>query len=147
MKLFIYLSSLLLYITFCSVSLVTAQDSTKAGTEQNQGQQTKIKHGQHFIDKDGDGYNDNAPDHDGDGIPNGLDPDYQKLKKQYRKGSRHKFVDLDGDGINDNLQEEEEKEQIEQGKQQLGQEEKGSSLDQKGEQGSGEGKRKRSGRN
>jgi hypothetical protein len=146
MKLFFLISFLSLYITLGSVSLVIAQDSTKAGTEQDQGQQTKIEHGQNFIDEDGDGYNDNAPDHDGDGIPNGLDPDYQKLKKQYRKGNRHKFVDLDGDGINDNLQEEEEKEKIEQGKQQLGQEEKGSSLDQKGEQGSGEGKRKRAGR-
>ncbi len=29
-----------------------------------------------FIDEDGDGFNDLAPDHDGDGIPNGLDPDY-----------------------------------------------------------------------
>lgn len=29
-----------------------------------------------FIDENGDGYNDLAPDADGDGIPNGLDPDY-----------------------------------------------------------------------
>jgi len=29
-----------------------------------------------FLDEDGDGYNDLAPDADGDGIPNGLDPDY-----------------------------------------------------------------------
>lgn len=29
-----------------------------------------------FIDEDGDGFNDLAPDADGDGIPNGLDPDY-----------------------------------------------------------------------
>ena len=34
--------------------------------------------GTNFIDLDGDGFNDNAPDHDGDGIPNGLDPDYIK---------------------------------------------------------------------
>ena len=31
-----------------------------------------------FIDEDGDGFNDLAPDSDGDGIPNGLDPDYVK---------------------------------------------------------------------
>lgn len=31
-----------------------------------------------FIDEDGDGFNDLAPDADGDGIPNGLDPDYEK---------------------------------------------------------------------
>lgn len=54
-------------------------------------------HGRNFVDKNGDGYNDNAPDHDGDGIPNGLDPDYKGAKVQ-----RNKFVDLDGDGINDN---------------------------------------------
>jgi len=30
-----------------------------------------------FVDEDGDGFNDLAPDADGDGIPNGLDPDYQ----------------------------------------------------------------------
>ncbi len=29
-----------------------------------------------FLDENGDGYNDLAPDADGDGIPNGLDPDY-----------------------------------------------------------------------
>jgi hypothetical protein len=29
-----------------------------------------------FVDDNGDGYNDLAPDADGDGIPNGLDPDY-----------------------------------------------------------------------
>ena len=29
-----------------------------------------------FVDEDGDGFNDLAPDQDGDGIPNALDPDY-----------------------------------------------------------------------
>lgn len=56
-----------------------------------------VKQGKGFVDKNGDGYNDNAPDDDGDGIPNGLDPDYTGPKLQ-----RNKFVDLDGDGINDN---------------------------------------------
>ena len=53
-----------------------------------------------FIDKDGDGYNDNAPDDDGDGIPNRLDPDWYKNKKS----NKHKnldYIDLNGDGIND----------------------------------------------
>jgi len=68
----------------------------------------KVKHqGQHhqfqFVDKDGDGYNDNAPDHDGDGIPNGLDPDWQKLQKAKKQGKKQRFIDLDGDGINDLL--------------------------------------------
>ena len=34
--------------------------------------------GKNFVDLNGDGFNDNAPDHDGDGIPNGLDEDYVK---------------------------------------------------------------------
>ncbi|HOI30458.1 MAG TPA: hypothetical protein PLZ15_11945 [Melioribacteraceae bacterium] len=57
------------------------------------------EHGKKFVDKNGDGYNDNAPDHDGDGIPNGLDPDYLALKN---KNAHGRFVDLDGDGIKDN---------------------------------------------
>ncbi|MGC9364955.1 MAG: hypothetical protein ACP5FZ_10350 [Fidelibacterota bacterium] len=32
-----------------------------------------------FIDENGDGFNDNAPDHDGDGIPNRIDPDFQRM--------------------------------------------------------------------
>ena len=56
-------------------------------------------HGVNFVDADGDGYNDNAPDHDGDGIPNGADPDYTPLNGQ---GGGSRFVDLNGDGINDN---------------------------------------------
>lgn len=31
-----------------------------------------------FVDEDGDGFNDLAPDADGDGIPNGLDSDYER---------------------------------------------------------------------
>ncbi|NMB82383.1 MAG: hypothetical protein GYA14_11255 [Ignavibacteria bacterium] len=57
------------------------------------------EHGKKFVDNNGDGYNDNAPDHDGDGIPNGLDPDWLALKNKNAKG---KFVDLNGDGIKDN---------------------------------------------
>ncbi len=33
-----------------------------------------------FIDLNGDSINDNAPDDDGDGIPNGQDPDYLRNK-------------------------------------------------------------------
>ena len=54
-----------------------------------------------FIDENGDGFNDNAQDSDGDGIPNGQDPDYEGVKA--RKGLNAKgFIDEDGDGINDN---------------------------------------------
>ncbi len=52
-----------------------------------------------FIDENGDGYYDLAPDSDGDGIPNGLDPDYVSAGNG-NSGSR--FVDENGDGINDN---------------------------------------------
>lgn len=46
-----------------------------------------------FVDENGDGFNDLAPDADGDGIPNGQDPDYVKpedgtggqFKHQYGK--------------------------------------------------------------
>jgi len=60
---------------------------------------TKTQHGTGFIDVNGDGYNDNAPDVDGDGIPNGKDEDYTGSK--VRKNGKG-FVDLNGDGINDN---------------------------------------------
>ena len=82
---------------FISSNLI-AQDTlkTKNQNKNDTEQKTILEHGVGFVDEDGDGYNDNAPDHDGDGIPNGLDPDYKKLK--LKSG----FVDLDGDGINDN---------------------------------------------
>ncbi len=40
-----------------------------------------------FVDLNGDGINDNAPDADGDGIPNGQDPDY--VRAQDGTGSRN----------------------------------------------------------
>lgn len=42
-----------------------------------------------YIDEDGDGFNDLAPDHDGDGIPNGLDPDY--VRPEDGTGEQHKY--------------------------------------------------------
>lgn len=60
------------------------------------------QHGAGYVDADGDGYNDNAPDHDGDGIPNGQDPDYTGSKSRHGNGGGG-FVDADGDGINDNI--------------------------------------------
>lgn len=60
-------------------------------------------HGAGFVDENGDGYNDNAPDHDGDGIPNGVDPDYVPLNPD--RGNRFGgFIDENGNGINDNFQ-------------------------------------------
>ena len=87
-----------------TTSLVSAQDSTKKDLtspkqEQPQNQERNREH-HNFIDENGDGYNDNAPDHDGDGIPNGLDPDYKALQQ---RGQQEEFVDMDGDGIDDRL--------------------------------------------
>ena len=79
---------------FLTSGLVSAQDTTKVKEQK----QEKIENTK-FVDLDGDGFNDYAPDHDGDGIPNGLDPDYQALRKQ--RGEE--FVDLDGDGIDDRM--------------------------------------------
>jgi len=45
-----------------------------------------------FIDEDGDGFNDLAPDADGDGIPNGMDPDYVPL--QDGSGAQHQYGKL-----------------------------------------------------
>ncbi|NLT52293.1 MAG: hypothetical protein GXX85_15420 [Ignavibacteria bacterium] len=127
MKHLIKLSSILTLLVAFSVINLFAQDTVKvknqkgiANQEKNQAmeknqaqessmaqeknknlggdpQQTKTQHGNRFVDLDGDGYNDNAPDQDGDGIPNGLDEDYVGANK-----GKNKFVDLDGDGINDN---------------------------------------------
>ena len=72
--------------------MVKSQSQTKS--------KSKIEHGPGFVDENGDGYNDNAPDQDGEGIPNGADPDYDGPKE--RKGNARGFVDEDGDGLNDN---------------------------------------------
>ncbi len=88
-----YLTGVILLMLIVFSGSILAQDTTSQKASQPQ-------HGQHFVDENGDGYNDNAPDHDGDGIPNGLDPDWKKMQKRKRA---LQFVDLDGDGINDNL--------------------------------------------
>ncbi len=64
---------------------VPAKNEVKVKTE-NSAETTTIQvqeslaygYGHGFIDEDGDGINDYARDDDGDGIPNGQDPDYQK---------------------------------------------------------------------
>ena len=116
-----------------------AQDSTK--TEKK----SKTIHGQHFIDKDGDGYNDNAPDHDGDGIPNGLDPDWQILKNEKGNKKKRRFVDLDGDGINDIKQTDSETNRDQ--NQRLREQKSGSSLDGEGKKGETARKKKQRGKN
>lgn len=57
-----------------------------------------------FIDEDGDGFNDLAPDADGDGIPNGLDPDFVRPEdgtgNQYQTRYRWGFLfDVFGNGF------------------------------------------------
>ena len=98
------ISAFLIYIIVLgafALSSSNAQDSVKV--ENKEQEKEKTQHGPKFVDEDGDGFNDNAPDHDGDGIPNGLDPDYKRPGKEKKK----KFVDLDGDGIDDNVYSEE----------------------------------------
>jgi len=86
---------------------VFAQDSLQVQHKYRKGQGVQANfqgngvHGIGFVDANGDGYNDNAPDADGDGIPNGMDPDYTGAKMHNGNG-RGGFVDADGDGINDN---------------------------------------------
>mgnify|MGYP003564796388 CR=1 FL=1 len=64
---------------------------------------TKKNHAEDFVDEHdfGDRYNDNAPDHDNDGIPNGRDPDFTRGKAKGRRW-RNNFADKNGDGYNDN---------------------------------------------
>ena len=48
-------------------------------------------HGRGFMDENGDGINDRAPDHDGDGIPNCQDPEWSGKKRDgtgYKHGNR-----------------------------------------------------------
>jgi hypothetical protein len=107
MKNFTFFIALIFTMLAFSPELIYSQDTTKADAK-NKKPATGMKHQyrhrvQNFIDKNGDGYNDNAPDDDGDGIPNGLDPDYVK-KSDLKNGKDIPFIDLNGDGINDNLQ-------------------------------------------
>lgn len=50
-------------------------------------------HAARFIDKNNDGINDFAPDEDGDGIPNGLDPDFKANKGKSNKSNFYNSVD------------------------------------------------------
>ena len=87
------------FFTILIAAAVLSIYSDLSAQSQTDTTKTKPQHGKNFVDLNGDGYNDNAPDHDGDGIPNGLDPDWKGPKFQYGKKA---FVDLNGDGIDDN---------------------------------------------
>ena len=60
-----------------------------------------------YTDEDGDGFNDLAPDADGDGIPNGLDPDYVKPEDgsgfQYGWGQTDELFGHFGEGAGDGV--------------------------------------------
>ena len=126
-----FLLTILISIFICGN--LFAQDSTQVNNKDTD----KDKE---FVDKDNNGYNDNAPDHDGDGIPNGLDPDWQKLQKEKKKAKRKRFVDLDGDGINDNIQNSEsgQGEQVQMRQQKMQQGQDGSSIENKQQKGQGQ---------
>jgi len=72
-------SVILILVIFYASSLL-AQDEPKEEKNQIKNQVNSelktIQHGRGFVDTNGDGFNDNAPDIDGDGIPNGQDPDF-----------------------------------------------------------------------
>ena len=70
-------------------------------TPDNAFAQQKGKPEKGYVEENGDGMNDNAKDDEGDGIPNGQDPDYQRQNPMKGKGQKG-FVDENGDGINDN---------------------------------------------
>ncbi|MCB2204838.1 hypothetical protein KQI65_08810 [bacterium] len=80
------LSLAALFAFALTLTVINTQDTYAQGKPDGKG----------FVDANGDGYNDNAMDDDGDGIPNGRDEDYTGTV------SGRGFVDADGDGINDN---------------------------------------------
>ncbi len=53
-----------------------------------------------FVDEDGDGFNDNAPDADGDGIPNGMDEDFVRPMDGSGSGFGGGVCDSTGTGGN-----------------------------------------------
>ncbi len=65
-------------ILMLSVAGSIFAQQTSEGQNATEKQTTAQQHGPWFTDRDGDGYHDYAPDHDGDGIPNGSDPDYTR---------------------------------------------------------------------
>jgi len=52
-----------------------------------------------FVDENGDGFNDLAPDADGDGIPNGIDEDYVRSMDGSGNGFGPGTGDCDGSGL------------------------------------------------
>jgi hypothetical protein len=85
-------------IILTAVAIIGLAMLTTPGTQA----QTCNGTGANFVDLNGDGFNDNASDHDGDGIPNGLDADYVKNAQDgsgYQKG---KLGESQGEGMAQN---------------------------------------------
>ena len=90
---------------------VLAQDQEKVQTKTQTKSQVKaqVKDGTgtgnqlKFQNKNGEDMDELARDHDGDGIPNGQDEDYDGMKFRASNGNKG-FIDENGDGINDNAE-------------------------------------------
>lgn len=87
-----FLIHIFIFFFVSGIYPVNAQTGAKLSINKNKSPQKELQKnkgmvhcGRIFVDKNGDGYNDNAPDDDGDGIPNCLDPDYKILKMQKEK--------------------------------------------------------------
>lgn len=102
-------SVIVMIVIFYASSLLAQnepmQEKNQIKNLENSEVKTKLQtkdHGSGFVDANGDGFNDNAPDIDGDGIPNGRDEDYSGSKSRKGNDGTKGFVDLNGDGLNDN---------------------------------------------
>jgi len=90
MKQTVYIFFLILTTSLYSASGGDSLKTVKTDSLKNSADTINVHPaGRRFIDKDGDGFNDLAPDHDGDGIPNGLDKDYRRGRGN-GKGFRHR---------------------------------------------------------
>jgi len=73
-----FLSLAALFAFALTLIIANTQDSYAQGKPANKG----------FVDANGDGYNDNAADDDGDGIPNGQDEDFEQGTGMGNQGAR-----------------------------------------------------------
>ncbi len=73
---------------------VQAKTQTEARTES----EFRLRNRIGFIDENGDGLNDLSRDADGDGVPNGQDPDWVRPQDGTGNQARHKIGQPDGSG-------------------------------------------------
>lgn len=77
-----------------TVILYAAQNGKSTNTRK-QGN----RNGTEFVDVNNDGYNDNAPDHDNDGVPNGVDKDYVRGSIAQGNGNGERQENGNGEGL------------------------------------------------